>query len=328
MRDVFGSADAVAAALEAFCRDTLGAGVAQAEFFDASVGSVHGLTLEDGRRVVVKAHAPGASVRFLRAMQEVQRHLATGGYPCPEPLVPPTVLGAGVAVAETLIDRGTAPNGHDPAVRRALAAGLCDIVQRCRPLVALEGLDEHAMTVPPGALWPTPHDRRFDFEGTSSGAEWIDRLAAEACRIRDAASAELVVAHSDWRVQHVRMLDEKLTAVYDWDSIMLMTEPQAVGSGAHAFTMNWETGDLVSPSLEEMRAFVAEYEEARGRDFSPVERRAAFGSLVYSLAYTARCQHSDALTDFGQQPAQPGRAVPSGGAHAMLATHGDELLRG
>ena len=45
---------AMAAALDGFCDRVLGARLESCEFFDAGVGSVHGLRLRDGRRVVVK----------------------------------------------------------------------------------------------------------------------------------------------------------------------------------------------------------------------------------------------------------------------------------
>ena len=99
VRAVFpdGSAAGVASALDDFCRRQLGAGVEAAEFFEASVGSVHGLRLDDGRRVVVKVHAPRTSVRFLAAVQAVQRHLADRGFPAPVPLVGPVAFGRGTA---------------------------------------------------------------------------------------------------------------------------------------------------------------------------------------------------------------------------------------
>jgi hypothetical protein len=63
VREVFGDPDpaGMAEALERFCDRELGAGVERAEFFEASVGSVHGLRLLDGRCVVVKVHGPGVS---------------------------------------------------------------------------------------------------------------------------------------------------------------------------------------------------------------------------------------------------------------------------
>jgi len=81
---------AMAAALDEFCKRVLGAGLERGEFFDASVGSVHGLRLRDGRRVVVKLHGNRASAAFLVAVQAVQRHLCEKRFPAPEPLVAPT----------------------------------------------------------------------------------------------------------------------------------------------------------------------------------------------------------------------------------------------
>src|SRR3954452_18535001 len=170
----------VADAVEGFCERALGAPVAGAEFFAASVGSVHGLRLRDGRRVVVKVHPPRASVAYLEAMQSAQRHLAAAGFPAPAQPAPPPPLGPGSALAETLLDRGEPPDGHDPAQRRAMAAGLAELVALARPLTGLDGLRQSIMAVAPGALWPRPHDDRFDFAATARGAEWIDRIATVA----------------------------------------------------------------------------------------------------------------------------------------------------
>jgi hypothetical protein len=66
-----------------------------------------------------------------------------------------------------------------------------------------------------------------------------------------------------------------------------------VGAAAHAFTADWQREDIVRvPSIEEMRAFVADYEAARGRAFDVAERATLSASLVYSIGYTARCNHS------------------------------------
>ncbi len=70
----------IAAALDAFCRRSLGASIERSELFQASVGSVHGLRLDDGRRVVIKAHRPGTAAAFLTAMQRVQKTLAAEGF--------------------------------------------------------------------------------------------------------------------------------------------------------------------------------------------------------------------------------------------------------
>jgi Phosphotransferase enzyme family len=325
---------AIGAAVERFCERALGAPVASAEFFAPSVGSVHGVRLADGRRVVVKVHPPRASVAHLEAMQAVQRHLAAAGFPAPMPLARPSPLGRGVATAETLLDRGAPPDGGVPAQRRAMAAGLAELVALARPLTGLAGLRESLMAPPPGALWPNPHDGRFDFAATAAGAEWVDRVATTARAIRDRAPAgEEVVGHTDWRAEHLRFEGGALTAVHDWDSLALVAEPALVGAVAHAFPANWALAEPPGPPTKEAAlAFVADYEAAReGGPFTAAERARARAALVYAMAYTARCEHSDRRTDLGRRAPAPWSgtepaSVPAGGALAFLAAHAAELL--
>jgi hypothetical protein len=332
VREVFPdpSPEGIAGALDELCVSSLGSGVLEVEFFHASVGSVHGLRLRDGRRVVVKVHRPDTSVEFLEAVQTVQRVLAADGFPCPEPLVGPTPLGRGVAVVESLLDRGERADPREPGVRRTMAHALAQLVARCRSLTGLHGLRRGPMTVSQGRLWPTPHDGRFDFEATTPGAEWIDRVAREARRIRDGVAAgEWVVGHADWRVEHLRFERSELSAVYDWDSVTIQREPVLVGGAAHGFTADWTSpSQRQFPTLDEALAFAADYETARGAAFSTEERRVLRAALVYMMAYTARCEHSDLLTDFGRRAAvrPDSSAVPAGTARAFLAAHAVELL--
>jgi hypothetical protein len=295
----------IAAALERFCARSLSSRIAHAEFFEAGVGSAHGVLLADGSRVVIKLHRPDRSIAFLRAAQAVQRVLAESGFPCPRPLVGPEPLGAGLASAESLLDEGEYADAHEPAVRRAMATSLARLVDRCRPFVRLPGLGENAMKIPPGELWPIPHDGRFDFAATTAGAEWIDDSARRARMILDGTpSGDTVVGHTDWRAQNMRFAGEEISAIYDWDSLAVEREPALVGSVAHGFTSNWAQPPVGRqlPTLEEAEGFISDYEDARGAVFSLAERRAARAALVYSMTYTARCGHSDALTDFGRHP--------------------------
>ena len=165
--------------------------------------------------------------------------------------------------------------------------------------------------------------------GDERGAEWIDRIAAEATAVP--AAGDFVVGHGDWRVEHLRFEDGAVSAVYDWDSVRLDREPALVGAAAYAFTANWSRDDLVYlPTLEEALAFVADYERARGGPFTAAEHRAARASLVYMMAYSARCGHSDALTDMGRRPPRRAAApeIPEGTGQAFLAAHAEELLGG
>lgn len=316
------------ASLDTFCRAHLGAGVQRVEFHATSVGDVHGLHLSDGRRVVVKVHSGDADARHLTAAQRVQSSLAESGFPCPRPLLGPTALENGLAVVETLLRRGERADARDPRVRGVMAAGLATLVEICRSLTETPGLGRPFMP-PEGRLFPKPHAPRFDFEGTVEDAGWIHRLALAAIGRREGRVAEPVLGHYDWRVEHLRFAGGELCAVYDWESLGVGPEPVLVGSAAHAFTADWSLDSPSrAPRLADCLAFVADYEAARGAPFGPTERKQLNAALVYALAYTARCEHSDDLTAFGSRPALrgPRRSVPAGSFRALLAEHGAELL--
>jgi hypothetical protein len=212
-----------------------------------------------------------------------------------------------------------------------MAASLARLVERCRPLATLPGLGENAMRIPPGELWPIPHEGRFDFAGTTPGAEWIDDVARQARKILDGnPSGDTVVGHTDWRAQNMRFAGDQISAIYDWDSLAIEREPALVGSAAHGFTSNWAqppTGRQF-PTLEEAETFIDDYEHARNAAFSLAERRAARAALVYSMAYTARCEHSDALTDFGRHPplTTDQFSVSADEAKLFLTDHATHLL--
>ena len=257
----------VAAALREMEVRLLGDAIERTELFGAGVGCVHGGRLPDGRRVVVKLHAPRVSVPFLEAMQEVQRHLSADGFPCPRPLAGPLRFERATATAESLLDRGTDADAHDPAVRRAMAAALAWLIERCRPLVALEALREHPMRVPAGravagaaraALRLRGHERRRGVDrshrgrgdgrsataAAATGSSGTPTGASSTCASSTARSARSTTGTAS----------------------SIAREPALVGAAAYAFTANWSREDLVYlPTLEEALAFVADYEEARGR---------------------------------------------------------------
>jgi phosphotransferase family enzyme len=326
-RDVFDTTDPrrIAALVDHFCRERLGAGVAGHEFSASSVGSVHGLRLEDGRRVVVKVYRPEIDAVHLAAVQRVQARLADDGFPSPRPVLAPAPLARGVAIVETLLDDGAWADAHEPAVRAAVAAGLARLIDHARPLAGIPGLVSWREAY--DGLWRRPHDRRFDFPGTARGAEWIDRLATEARRRLDESGAgEPVVGHGDWRVEHLR-LDENgaLTAVYDWDSLAVAPEPVFAGAAAHAFTADWSIeGHPCMPTIEESLAFLTDYQAARGAPFSEREHRTARAALVAAMAYSARCRHSDRLTAFGTRP--PAAAMPEDEDLLAFARAAEALL--
>jgi hypothetical protein len=132
----------------------------------------------------------------------------------------------------------------------------------------------------------------FDFDATAAGAEWINDIAREAKRLRDASGGELVIGHGDWTVNHVRFAGLRPTIVYDWDSLNTDYETIFVGNSAASFTYTDHLPVEVWPTAREARAFLADYERERKRPFTPGERCAAGAAAVYSRAYSARCTHA------------------------------------
>jgi hypothetical protein len=297
---VFGTAEPelIAERVDTFCRDHLGASVAGYVFCTASQGVTHGVVLENGERVVVKVHQPPelnperhSDVRALDSVHRALEHLHRHGFPCPRPLLRPTPLGRGLATVQELVQTGERGDGFRPAHRRALAASLVELVELLAPLTGkLPGL--LFFLQPSDRLYPTPHSRLFDFEATSGGAEWIDALAERA---RDASlhSGPAVIGHADWRLEHVRFENDRVSASYDWESISPMSETQLVGLTASHHTTDWSSyapGRV--PTVDAVRAFIADYEDARGRPFSKSEHASMRAMSVYASAYGSRCQHA------------------------------------
>jgi hypothetical protein len=247
----------------------------------------------DGRGVVVKAHPPGSvSTARLAAVQTVQRHLADGGFACPRPLVGPVPLGRGIAVVESLLDGGRSPDPGSAEDRRAMARVLAAITTACEPLRPLPQLHVRGVPgLPAGALWPPPPDRRLVLRDSPEAA-WIDDIGARARRLRTRpVSAPLVIGHGDWHVEHLRLAGDRAAAVYDWDSLLEAPEPFIVGCALGGFTADWSVDEPpVVPSREAATRFVADYEEARGRRFSPSERATTDAHWLEMTAYAARIE--------------------------------------
>ncbi len=294
---VFGSTNptAIAERIDALCREALGSAIASARFYRVSVGCVAGVELDDGRAVVVKVQRSRRSPASFGVMLDIRRHLAREGFPCPEPLGDVITEGDRITTFEELVERGARADAHDPRIRRALAASLARVVDLTRPFVGTTPLGGAWFTaIPDGRLWPRPHTPLVDFEATAEGAGWIDEIAARARAVRGEAAGKRVLGHFDWRVEHARFgPDGEVVATYDWDSLHDERETVMVGAAAHAFTTDWSRSDIVRvPRIAEIAGFVDDYEAARGSDFAPAERRTIAASCVYSLAYTARCNHA------------------------------------
>ena len=318
---IFGTVDSteIARNVDAFCLAELGSRIAGYLFYESSQGSVIGVQLADNRRVVVKAHPPSQSPGFLAAVFRVQSHLANHGFPCPRPISGPMPLARGYAVVEELVDDGVYADAHEPSIRSTMAGTLYWLVDLTRNLTSLPGLRPGMLSrFMPRRLWPTPHSKIFDFEATAQGSEWIDRIASKARQhLLSSSAGEDVIGHTDWSVKHFRFVDGMVRVIYDWDSLALEKEPIIVGDAARGFTMTWHLDVPVTPTLDELWAFVEEYEAARGAVFTTAERATIASAAAYALAYTARCENcfDPAATNY-----------PAGSFREALSGYGEALL--
>jgi hypothetical protein len=317
---VFGTQDpeAIADTIERFCAVHLGADPIACLFWAASVGVTAGLQLDDDREVVIKGHQPQVDRAHLVAVASLREHLARAGYPTPAVLGGPHAFGLGLATIEAYVEAPLPVDGLRPEHRDVLARGLHRFIQLTTPLAGGLALAPPEIAPPAsGALWPRPHSRLFDFERTARGAETIDEIADIARRrMGNGADGELVVAHLDWRVEHVRIADGAIRTVFDWDSLHRVPEHAAVGCAAAHFAANWqdEFAGRRYPTPDESDAFVAAYADERGRSFDEAERRAIGASRTYGIAYAARCGHDP-----------DGDPIP-GAAEEMLLRFGERYL--
>jgi hypothetical protein len=315
------------------CMSSLGSPLERVIAYRRGVGVVVGVQLRDRRRVAIKVHRHDLVPNGLAGIRAVQMHLADAGLPVPRPLGNVVAIGRGLASPEEWLDRGIAPDAHEPVIRREIVRELRRFIASATPMVHEVTLRPmHPYGLPPEQLWPTPHDLRFDL--TLDGGEWIDEIGAAARRTLDATPLPAGVGHVDWRSENLRFDGADLVAILDWDSLALGPESAIVGANASAFTADWgrpETNPYPSP--HEISSFVAEYEAGRGASFVGPERVVLGAALQYRLAYAARCQHSDGrlgiIDDLGPDSGYRGllKTIATAGLPRTAAAGGSPFRR-
>lgn len=322
-RAVFGALDrdGIDGWLEEALRRHVGSGVAEVVFRSGRISAVYGCRLHDGRHVAVKVYRGGADVARLTAAVRAQQHLADAGYPCPRPLRGPVTFTGRTMVAETMLTGGRWRDARRPAVRRVLAAGLAEQVALLRdvPAAALQ-LGAPAWVRYEHGPWPAPHDPVFDFTSTPDDYTWLDDFAALVADVLNGCPGPDVIGHGDWYHGNVLFAggeeDPVLCAAFDWDSLAARPEAVIAGMSAGSHTLRGaEEGGVPTPA--QVAALLDDYESARLRAFSAVERSAAATAACWVLAYNARCEL--AFLPPGETPA-PGTAL------RVLTEHRDAYL--
>ena len=157
----------------------------------------------------------------------------------------------------------------------------------------------------------------FNFEATTAGAEWIDAYASRAKQVLLYAAGTEVIGHTEWSIKHFRFVDGTTSVIYDWDSLALEKEAVIVGNAARCYISTWHFDKPQAPTPDDARAFVADYEAARGSSFTQTERHMLAASATYAIAYTARCEHCLDLK---------ASTFPIGSFRDVLSLYGEEFL--
>jgi Ser/Thr protein kinase RdoA (MazF antagonist) len=278
--------------LASWCQENLGSAVSGTIFTSGHLSAVVGVTLEDGRRVVVKVRP---SSRRIAGCVEVQRHLHSSGFPCPEPLAGPSAFAPGtMATAETYVQGG---EQLDPTMsdRPALFAGvLADMVG-----IALAGTESRPSSLDPPppwawpdlhALWPAPDDLEADLN-VEEGPAWLDELGREVRGrlLSLSSSMPSVVGHADFDSDNIRWEtanSKEVRAVHDWDSVAALPEPALAGLASAIFTATGEAG--TEATFEESELFLDSYQERRGLEWSRPEVEVAWAAGLWVRAFDAK----------------------------------------
>ncbi len=297
-----------------WCARHLGSPAVDRFFGLQRLSAVHGVTLADGRDVVLKVR--GAQARQV-ACGIVHQALWAAGIPCPQPLAGPQPLVAGpqevpgpwgeglvdprsLAVsAEAWAGEGVADLG--PLSPHGYGSLLARMVAVAPPVADLPTL---VPDVPwlnwrhgdPARVWPPPASERWDPHRIEAGLDPLIVAVARRARARllreDVGSLPQVAGHGDFEAQNCRWVSgpdgRPQLVVHDWDSVV--AQPEAVLAGNAAFTFV-SVHDCDISSLDQNDALLAGYASERGRPWSPVEWQVAHAAGAWVGAYNAAFEH-------------------------------------
>jgi hypothetical protein len=269
--------------LPGWCLDHLGGEPAGVLFQVESISVVFGLRLADGRDVVVKARADDGRAG---ACVAAQARLAERGFPCARPLTPVTGAGSLAVHAEEFRPGGEMLCGDSPdvAVRYAevfawLMAGLAGVTV-APPLPNPRWVRwDHAG---PG-LWPAIGFLDSRDQSVVPGS--VADTAGRARRRILAAGLPCVLGHADFEAQNLRWHGGQVWAVHDWDSLAWQPEAALAGAASGSFA---SSGPPTLAPVQSSEAFLAAYQDLRGRKFTAAEQDIAWAASVWPAAHNAR----------------------------------------
>ena len=191
-------------------------------------------------------------------------------------------------------------DGHDPAVRRAIARGLADFVatghalgfDRRTDLAHPMALDDPARAVSRTALTLASTSQRPTRAPSGSTTSRPARTALP----RRVLGIPDVLAHGDWRIENVEVADGARRRDFRLGQRVRRTrDARAVATAARTFPVDWErpTGNHF-PSDAEMRRVRRRIRgRARHAVHRPTSARRSRSRSSPGSRYGARCEHSD-----------------------------------
>ncbi|CCH29572.1 hypothetical protein BN6_22510 [Saccharothrix espanaensis DSM 44229] len=254
------------------------------------MSTVFGLRLVGGAEVVVKSRADDGRAASCVAAQEL---LAARGFPCPRPLTPAVGVGAWAVHAEEFRPGGEVLHGDAP-----------DVAERCAEVFArlVAGL----LGAPVAPPLPNPRWARWDHAdpGVWPAIGFLDErdqravpahVVATAGRARArllAADLPRVLGHADFEAQNLRWHGRRIWVVHDWDSLAWQPEAALVGAASGTFA---GAGPPTLAPVASSAAFLAVYQDIRGRRFTASELEVAWAASLWPAAHNARWEalHGD-----------------------------------
>ncbi|MEU9850103.1 hypothetical protein [Streptomyces sp. NPDC047985] len=139
-------------------------------------------------------------------------------------------------------------------------------------------------------LWPAIDF--LDERDQSAVPAYVVETAGRARTRMLATDLPCVLGHADFEAQNLRWHEGDVWAVHDWDS--LAWQPEAALAGAASGTFASASPPTLAP-VESSSAFLAAYQDLRGRRFTVEEQEIAWAASLWPAAHNARWEalHSD-----------------------------------
>lgn len=269
--------------LPAWCVEQLGDEPVSVLFELRSISAVFGLRLADDRDIVVKAREDDGRAASCVA---AQARLAERGFPCAQPLTPATSVGALTVHAEEFHPGGELLGGDSPEVAVRYAAVFARLMAELVGVTVAPPLPNPRWArwdhTDPG-LWPTIEE--MDARDQDAVPQHIVDTAYRVRKRMLATDLPSVLGHADFEAQNLRWHDGDVWAVHDWDSLAWQPEAALAGAACGAFAS--ASPPTLAP-VESSAAFLAAYQELRGRRFTTEEQEIAWAASLWPAAHNAR----------------------------------------